>query len=402
MIHKSPQQSAAMGIFRVTVKCAADRKMCRVTTVMLSKKKYSEKMEKMRKNMKKIRKNMKKITKKCVIFMLLVVMVLPACSRAQEGLTSKEEPSEAPTEQKTSGLLKETTPEPTKEATPEPTKEPTPEPTEEATPEPTEEATPEPTEEPTPDPTEEATPEPTEEATPEPTKEPDGEEEHTTETGTNIVHKVSDDAPWIVIDAGHQSKGDSETEPIAPGSSERKAKVSSGTTGRYTGLPEYKLNLAVSLMLRDALLEKGYNVIMIRETNDVKISNAERAEIANNANADVFIRVHANASEDKSVKGALTICQTSKNKYVGETYEVNKRLSKCVLKHIVEETGAKDRGVWETDTMSGINWCKVPVTIVEMGFMTNKEEDELLSTTEYREKMVKGMVDGIEEFLAGE
>lgn len=115
----------------------------------------------------------------------------------------------------------------------------------------------------------------------------------------------SDDAPWIVIDPGHQSKGNYAKEPVGPGATDRKAKVSSGTQGKWTGVAEYKLNLEVSLQLRDALLAEGYNVIMIRETNEVDIANSERAAIANESNADVFIRIHANGSENQSAQGML-------------------------------------------------------------------------------------------------
>ena len=130
------------------------------------------------------------------------------------------------------------------------------------------------------------------------------------QTQTPVPEAVQTEKPCIVIDAGHQLNADYGKEPVGPGSTELKTRVSAGTTGVSTGIPEYELNLAVSLLLQQELTARGYTVVMTRTENDVSISNAERAQIANTQQAGAFIRVHANASESAAASGIMTICMT--------------------------------------------------------------------------------------------
>jgi N-acetylmuramoyl-L-alanine amidase len=153
------------------------------------------------------------------------------------------------------------------------------------------------------------------------------------------------------------------------------------------------------MQLKDELVKRGYRVVMTRNSNDVNISNIERAGIANGNNVDAFVRIHANGSDNSAVSGIETICQTKNNTSNGNIYSKCRKLSDTVLEGMVSATGGKNRSVWETDTMSGINWSNVPVTIVEMGFMTNPDEDKKLAETEYQKKIVTGIADGIDNYF---
>ena len=120
---------------------------------------------------------------------------------------------------------------------------------------------------------------------------------------------------------------------------------------------------------------------MIREQNEVNISTAERAEIANCSGADIFIRVHANGDNNRSVSGALTIAPSQNNRYVKDIAIASRKLSESIIASYCDATGFKNRGVLTSDTMSGINWCKIPVTIIpNLIYGTNPAEDNNMQT----------------------
>ena len=198
----------------------------------------------------------------------------------------------------------------------------------------------------------------------------------------------------IGIDPGHQAKGNSDKEPIAPDSREMKAKVSSGTAGVKTRVAEYVVNLDVSLKLRDALEALGAEVYMTRETHDVNISNVERALMMNDLGVDLVLRIHCNGANDKSVHGTgLYITKT------GDIAEESLAAAEVILPAMIEASGAKNCGIFKRDTYTGMNWSTVPCILVEMGYMSNPEEDVLLNDPDYQQKLVEGMVRGIVDYI---
>lgn len=206
----------------------------------------------------------------------------------------------------------------------------------------------------------------------------------------------------IVIDPGHSGVVAEGSEPLGPGSGDYKAADASGTRGVSSGVAEYELTLTVSNQLKAELENRGYTVLMTRESNDVPVSCVQRANMANDAGAAAFIRIHADGSENQSAQGAMTICTTPQSPFVPGLYASSRSLSDCVISNLCEATGCVNRGVWETDSMSGNNWSQVPVTLVEMGFMTNPDEDMLMQTAEYQGKIVQGIADGVDTFFGAE
>ena len=202
----------------------------------------------------------------------------------------------------------------------------------------------------------------------------------------------------ICIDPGHQLKGDSDTEQMAPDSGSYKARVSSGTAGIATKKPEYELNLEASLKLKHILESRGYKVLMTRESHDVNISNMERAIFANENNADMVVRIHADGSNDSGVTGACILIPSKDGKYTSGIFSDSSECAKYVNENM-KNNGFKVNGIFERSDLTGFNWSKVPVVLVEMGFMSNYTEDQNMASPQYQEKMMKCIADGLDQYF---
>lgn len=203
----------------------------------------------------------------------------------------------------------------------------------------------------------------------------------------------------VVIDPGHQGRGNSTTEPNGPGSATMKARVAGGTHGTTTGVYEYELTLAISQQLQTELQNRGYTVYMTRMSHDVNISNMERAQYATSVGADIAVRIHANGAENASVSGAMALAPSSSNPYISYLSGSSWNLSQCILNSYCQATGMRNQGVTGSDTMTGINWSTVPVTILEMGYMTNPTDDTNMENPSYQSQMVQGIANGIDAYF---
>jgi N-acetylmuramoyl-L-alanine amidase len=204
----------------------------------------------------------------------------------------------------------------------------------------------------------------------------------------------------VAIDPGHQRHGSSALEPNAPGSSVMKARVTSGTEGLWSGLEEYDLNLRVGLKLRAELEARGYSVYMVRTTHDVDLSNAERAQMAAAAHADIFIRIHANSSDSPSVRGVMAYQPSSANRYLSSSVIADsQRLSELLVAHECAATGFLSRGILDGDDMTGINWASMPVSIIEMGFMSNREDDLYMASEAGQSAIARGLANGVDAYF---
>ncbi|KGM94565.1 N-acetylmuramoyl-L-alanine amidase [Clostridium novyi A str. 4552] len=206
--------------------------------------------------------------------------------------------------------------------------------------------------------------------------------------------KIKNSKNVIVLDPGHASRGDSNKEPVSPNSSVKKARQTSGADGVMTKTPEYKVNMDVAVKLKRYLEQKGFTVIMTKTDNNKTMSNIERAKVGNNANAALVIRIHADSSESKSTNGASMLIPSNSGS-TKAIYNQSRNYGEKLIGTLTREVGMRNRGVIERKDLTGFNWSTVPVVLVEMGFLSNPEEDKKLSTDSYKDKIAKALANGV-------
>lgn len=160
----------------------------------------------------------------------------------------------------------------------------------------------------------------------------------------------------------------------------------------YEKVMEKDITLPISLMLRDLLVEDGYNVIMTRDS-DVYMTLSDRCQVANDVDADIFISIHCNALENNtSYEGLFTFYSTGSTK--------GQKLAQAVQDATAAATGTINRGIRNNSDYTVLRKTNMPAVLVETGFMSSHNELMNLCDSKYQMKLAQGMAEGINRYFA--
>ncbi len=202
----------------------------------------------------------------------------------------------------------------------------------------------------------------------------------------------------VCVDPGHQGVAIGLKEPMGPGLSGTHHTTNGQAQGTVTRRMESVVVLEIGLKLRNALLEEGADVVMTRVDQNTAISNVRRAEIAAEGGADLFIRLHCDSVGNKNKRGIHVFIPLSSTyaKQVADA-KTYRTYGDALFNAMSEATGVTKGGVTQNNSYVANNWATMPTFLVELGYMSNKDDDVMLSTEEYQEKVIRGMVNGLVE-----
>jgi N-acetylmuramoyl-L-alanine amidase len=203
-------------------------------------------------------------------------------------------------------------------------------------------------------------------------------------------------APLICLDPGHGTIPaiGRQTEPIGPGSAIRKIKDGGGTPG------EAPVALAIARRTLSLLERAGYRIAMTRDGPTYAGGNIARARFCNVRHASLMIRIHADGSADPSLHGVQMLYPALHRGWTDDIYAASLRAARLVQRAVVRATGAVDLGLTPRSDLTGFNWANVPAILIETGFMTNLHDRVLLHSGAYQAKIARGLVAGVEAFVA--
>ena len=181
----------------------------------------------------------------------------------------------------------------------------------------------------------------------------------------------------IVIDAGHGG-------------------FDGGATGSRTGVRETELNLAVARLLERELVSRGYSVVMTR-TDDDAVGETKGADMENrklimrDERACVVISIHMNKFTDPTVSGPMVFYMNGS--------ERGKALADCIMYSLCEALGRPQR-CSNPEDLFVLRVPEAPSVLVECGFLSNPEDEALLTDPEHQKKLAAGVADGLADYFA--
>lgn len=190
---------------------------------------------------------------------------------------------------------------------------------------------------------------------------------------SNVKNKI------ITIDPGH---GGSDSGAVGP-----------------NGYTEKEGTFAISQKVASILNQSGAKVVMTRDSDvDVYGPNASarnelqaRVNVGNNANSDIFVSIHCNAFVNPAANGTQTF-------YYGSSYQ-GQRLAQSIQEKMIEANGLRDRGI-STCNFYVVKHSYMPAVLIETAFITNYDEEALLSDDEWQTTMAKAIAEGINEYFS--
>lgn len=231
---------------------------------------------------------------------------------------------------------------------------------------------------------------------PEPETEP---EEETPTDAEETSKRDADGIRRVVIDPCNQAVTNDTHEAVGPNAEETKRAASQGPTGISYGTKAYTLNLAFANQLKQELEARGYEVVLTRDSDDVDISNKTRAEVANTSEADAYIRIAMNQSNDGEQRGVMAACMKDDSPYNSNLYADSHALASRILQGILENSSVTNHGIFHTNQMTAVNWSKIPVAVVYPGYLSNAHDENQLIEEEFQKLIAKGIADGLDYYF---
>ena len=180
----------------------------------------------------------------------------------------------------------------------------------------------------------------------------------------------------------------------------------------YYNVAEKDLNMQIYRKLRTKLEELGYKVLTSRDSDIDVDFVTERSRMVNKTNSDIFISIHFNATGNTYSKasGIQTYSYSDEPDYPSKINQYwhnhpdrmseSKRLAAAIHSSLLAETGAKDAGLLES-SYAVLRETAKPAVLLELGYMDNFSENQQIRDSHYQDKLVAGIVKGIQKYYAG-